>query len=74
MKDSTKRTLRTLLQTLVGLAVALPLIVDASGVPQATPGLAAGLAVAGAITRVMAIPSVNALLPRWLRVDLPDGR
>lgn len=68
MKESTKRTLRTVLQSVVGLAAALPLIVSASGVPETVPGVALALAVSAALTRIMAIPAVNDLLPEWLRV------
>lgn len=69
MKDSTKRTVRTVLQTTVGVAVALPGIVDASGVPASLPWVAGALAVAGGLARVMALPSVQGLLPSWLRTD-----
>ncbi|MFF9312137.1 hypothetical protein ACF1BS_14625 [Streptomyces sp. NPDC014748] len=68
-KDSTKRTVRTVLQTAVGTAVALPGIVAASGIPTALPWVAASLAVAGGFARVMALPSVQALLPSWIRTD-----
>lgn len=67
LSDSTRRTIRTTLQTTLGLAAAAPLIVDASGIPAATPGLAVGLAVAAGVTRVMALPAVDRLLPTWLR-------
>ncbi len=67
MKDSTKRTLRTVVQTGVGVAVALPGIVAASGVPASLPWVAGALAVAGGLARVMALPAVQALLPAWLR-------
>ncbi|WP_433382842.1 hypothetical protein [Streptosporangium sp. CA-115845] len=69
MKVETKRALRTGLQTAVGVAVALPMIVDASGIPEALPWVAGSLAVAGGFARVMALPSVQALLPSWLRTD-----
>ena len=69
VKDSTKRTVRTVLQTAVGVAVALPAIVAASGIPEALPWVAASLAVSGGFARVMALPSVQALLPSWLRTD-----
>ncbi|EPD56347.1 hypothetical protein [Streptomyces sp. HGB0020] len=69
MKDSTKRTVRTVLQTTVGVAVVLPGIVDASGVPASLPWVAAALAVAGGLARVMALPAVQLLLPAWLRTD-----
>jgi hypothetical protein len=68
-KESTKRTARTILQTAVGVAVALPGIVDASGVPAALPWAAGSLAVAGGFARVMALPGVQQLLPAWLRTD-----
>lgn len=68
-KESTKRTARTVLQTTVGVAVALPGIVDASGIPASLPWVAGALAVAGGLARVMALPSVQLLLPGWLRTD-----
>jgi hypothetical protein len=69
MKDTSKRTARTVLQTAVGVAVALPGIVAASGVPAALPWAAGSLAVAGGFARVMALPGVQQLLPAWLRTD-----
>jgi hypothetical protein len=69
MKDSSKRTARTVLQAGVGVAVALPGIVAASGVPESLPWVAGALAVAGGFARVMALPSVQGLLPSWLRTD-----
>jgi hypothetical protein len=68
-KEETKRTLRTVLQTALGLAVALPFIVQASGVPESLPWVAGALAMAGGFARVMALPSVQGLLPEWLRTD-----
>ncbi|MFJ8791389.1 hypothetical protein [Streptomyces sp. NPDC102462] len=73
MKDTSKRTARTVLQTTVGVAVALPGIVDASGVPASLPWVAGALAVAGGLARVMALPSVQLLLPSWLRTDDTAG-
>ncbi|MEV6395601.1 hypothetical protein AB0M39_12615 [Streptomyces sp. NPDC051907] len=67
MTDSTRRTLRTVVQTVLGLAAGLPLIIDAAGIPQTASGVALALAVASGATRVMALPVVEALLPRWLR-------
>ncbi|MFJ7069212.1 hypothetical protein [Streptomyces sp. NPDC101115] len=69
MTDATKRTARTVLQTALGIAVVLPAIVDASGIPETLPWVAGALAVAGALTRVMALPGVQRLLPGWLRTD-----
>ncbi|WP_217545556.1 hypothetical protein [Streptomyces sp. GbtcB6] len=69
MLESTKRTVRTVLQSAIGIAVVLPAVVDASGVPEALPWVAGALAVAGGFARVMAVPGVQALLPNWLRTD-----
>ncbi|MFC3347800.1 hypothetical protein ACFOOM_10245 [Streptomyces echinoruber] len=74
MSPAAKRTVRTVLQTAVGLAVALPGILDAAGLARA--GWAAGaVAVAGAVARVMALPTVERLLDRLGLglVDDPDG-
>lgn len=71
MSDHAKRTARTVLQTALGIAVVLPAVVDASGIPAALPWVAGALAVAGGFARVMAVPGVQALLPGWLRTD--DG-
>ncbi|AUG78105.1 hypothetical protein CFP65_3305 [Kitasatospora sp. MMS16-BH015] len=67
MTDSTRRTLRTAVQTLLGLLTALPLLVSTAGLPATLPGLGVALAVATAVTRVMALPVVENLLPTWLR-------
>lgn len=71
-KESTKRTARTVIQTALGIAVVLPAVVDASGIPQALPWVAAALAIAGGFARVMAVPGVQTLLPTWLRTDGQD--
>lgn len=71
MKDDTKRTIRTVIQTAVGVATALPAMVAASGIPEALPWVVVALAVAGGFARVMALPSVQMLLPSWLRTDGP---
>ncbi|RBQ21634.1 hypothetical protein DP939_02680 [Spongiactinospora rosea] len=73
MSDANKKAIRTALQTAVGIAVALPAIVAASGIPEALPWVAGALAVAGGFARVMALPAVQRLLPSWLRTDVPQG-
>ncbi|MFE4548271.1 hypothetical protein [Streptomyces sp. NPDC056785] len=73
MQDSTKRSVRTVFQTTVGMSVMLPQIVSASGVPESLPWVAGSLAVAGGLARVMALSGVQALLPGWLRTDV-SGR
>ncbi|MER5308177.1 hypothetical protein ABT034_10360 [Streptomyces sp. NPDC002773] len=72
MSDAAQRTARTVLQSAVGIAVVLPAIVDASGLPATLPWVAGALAVSGALTRVMALDGVQQLLPTWLRTT-PDG-
>ncbi|MCY0929490.1 hypothetical protein OTB20_25470 [Streptomyces sp. H27-H1] len=72
--DANQRTVRTVFQTLLGLAAGLPLIIDASGIPQTTAGVAVALAVAGAVTRVMALSVVHNLLPNWLYRSDPPPR
>ncbi|MFF3840184.1 hypothetical protein [Streptomyces sp. NPDC001930] len=69
MSDAAQRTARTVLQTAVGIAVVLPAIVDASGIPATLPWVAGALAVAGGLARVMALDPVQNLLPSWLRTD-----
>jgi hypothetical protein len=72
MKDSTKRTIRTVLQAAVGFAVALPGIVAAAGIPDTLPWVVGGLAVAGGFARVMALASVQQLLARvGLSTEVP---
>lgn len=62
MKKSTKVTIRTVIQTGAGFAVAAPALVAASGVDSAWPWVAGGLAVAGAVARLMATSYVQGLL------------
>ncbi|MEV0438937.1 hypothetical protein AB0I84_09565 [Streptomyces spectabilis] len=64
MTDATRRTIRTVLQTAVALALALPAIVTTSGIPETLPWVVGALAVAGGLARVMALPAVEALLDR----------
>ena len=70
-----QRVLRTIvavvIPALLGFAVLLPQLIDALGLPDDSTlrlwllGIAAGVtAVAGAITRIMAIPAVNAWLTK----------
>jgi hypothetical protein len=74
MSEAAKRTLRTVVQTAVGLCVLLPTVVDAAGVPETIPWVAGALAVAAGVARVMALPAVEALLPGWLRSGGADER
>ncbi|MET9923339.1 MULTISPECIES: hypothetical protein [unclassified Streptomyces] len=74
MKTSTRRTIRTALQAAVGVAVALPAIVAASGIPESLPWVAGALAVAAGLARVMALPQVEQLLDRVGLGLSEDGR
>lgn len=71
MNDRTRRVARTLVQIIISLAAALPLLVDASGIPQTAAGVGVALAVAAGITRVMQLPAVQPVL-RWLGIDVRD--
>lgn len=71
MTDAARRTLRTIVQTVIGLAAATPLIIDAAGIPRTAAGVGVALAVAAGLTRVMALDAVQKLLPKWLRITPP---
>lgn len=61
-----RATARTIFAALVALAAMLPLLVQASGVDETLGPIAGALAIAGAITRVMARPEVEDFLARFL--------
>ena len=61
-----RTVVRTIFQAVVGFASMWALIVGALGLDETLPWVAASLAVTGGITRVMAIPEVNAWLARWV--------
>lgn len=75
MKESTRRVLRTALQVLAGLAVLAPILVREAGLdPAELPWLATALLAAAAVTRIMSLPEVDAILQR-LGIGLQqDGR
>lgn len=60
-----RAVVRTIFQLVVGLALAMPTLVTVLDLPPSA-GLTAALGIAAAITRVMAIPAIDALLQRWL--------
>lgn len=72
-----RRTVRTLLQTLVALAVAAPFIYEAvtqQSTEAATGAAATVLAVAATLARVMSLPQVEDVLQRiapWLSAHAP---
>lgn len=58
---------RTAFQMLVGLCVLAPVLVSQAGLdPEKTPWLVGPLAVAAAVTRIMAIPQVEEFLGRFV--------
>jgi hypothetical protein len=61
-----RSTVRTAFQVLAGLLPMLPVIVGASGLDQSAPAVAGALAISAAITRVMALPAVEAFLQRFI--------
>jgi len=71
MTDANRRTVRAAVQLVMGLAASLPLLVHTADLPTTLPGLGTALAVAAAVTRLMALPAVEALLPAWLRTPTP---
>jgi hypothetical protein len=73
MSDSARRTARTILAVVLALAAGLPLLVRTAGLPDTLPGLGTVLAVAAAITRVLALPQVDAWMPAWLRMTPPKA-
>lgn len=74
-----RATVRTLFAMIVGAAAMAPLIYHAitQGDPDSATGwAAAALAIAGGITRVMALPAVDRFLARfapWLATSPRDG-
>lgn len=60
-----RATLRTVVAGVLGLLSLLPVIV-AAGHLEAVPGVAQALAVSAAVTRILAIPGVDAWLRRYL--------
>lgn len=71
MGDGARRTVRTVLQLVLGLLAGLPLLVHTAGLPGTLPGLGVVLGIAAGVTRVMALPVVDQLLPAWLRAASP---
>jgi hypothetical protein len=64
MTPANKRAIRTVVQTAVGFALALPAIVAATGIPESLPWVAGVVAVSAGAARIMALPAVEQLLDR----------
>lgn len=72
-----RTTLRTVFQGAVAFAAMWGLIVEAAGLPADWRWVSVSLVVTGAITRVMAVPQVEAWLARfipWLAADPASRR
>lgn len=74
ISDGARRTIRTVVATALAIVLAFPLLLDASGIPETTPGVGVLLAVSAAVTRLMALPVVDRRLPRWLRAEGSDAK
>lgn len=74
MNDKSKKTIRTALQVALGIAVALPLLLDATGLkPADVPWLAIVVAGAALFARAMQSDVVEQLLEDWLGGRLTVG-
>ncbi|UUU33521.1 hypothetical protein JIX56_28760 [Streptomyces sp. CA-210063] len=72
MTDSNRRALRTAFQALLAVAAAVPLLADTPGIAD-LPGYATLVVAATALSRLMSMPSVERLLPPWLRAGAGGG-
>lgn len=61
-----RATLRTVFAVVVSLAAAWGVVVAAAGVDPEAPFIATSLAVAAAVTRILALPDVDTFLGRFL--------
>jgi hypothetical protein len=61
-----RATLRTAVQWIVGVAPMLPAIVHASGIDESLPAVGGAISISLGITRVMALPGVEAFLQRFV--------
>jgi hypothetical protein len=73
LSEKNKVVARTVIQTLVGLAVVIPVIVSELGLPQTAGWVAGVLAVSAAVTRFMA-SEMGQKLMGFLRTDEPDNK
>jgi len=67
-----RATVRTLFAAVVGFAAMWGLIVQAAGFDPSVEWVSASIAATGAITRVMALPAVDAFIRQFLPWLAPD--
>jgi hypothetical protein len=70
-----RATVRTGFAVVVALAAMMPLLVEASGLDETAGPVGGVLAIAGAVTRILALPAVEVFLGRflpWLAADPPE--
>jgi hypothetical protein len=65
MSPANRRTIRTVIQAVFGVAVALPGILAATGLDDALPWAAGAVAVSGVAARVMASTAAETFLDRF---------
>lgn len=68
-----RATVRTVVAAIVGALFLLPIVVSQLGV-DGVPWVAAVVAIAGTVTRVLAIPAVNAFITEYLPWLAPTPR
>jgi hypothetical protein len=68
MKEENARTVRTAVQMIVTVAAAMPIVLEYVGVGTASGVGATLIAAAAAVTRIHAIPAVNELLNKYLKI------
>lgn len=69
-----RATVRTVFAFVVAVAAVWGLVVETAGVDSTVPVIAWTVSAAGAVTRVLALPQVEALLQRffpWLAAEPP---
>ena len=73
VRNPRRATVRTVFAAVISLAAITPFIVNALGVTTTGGVWATVLAVAGAITRVMALPGVNAWIESYVPWLAPEN-
>ena len=69
-----RATIRTVFAFLIGLAAAWALIIEAAGIDPGMEWAATSLTIAGGITRVIALPAVDALIRQFIPWLAPDKK